>query len=156
MKRILVDASRCSGCRLCEMTCSFSHEKSFSSSSSRITVIKEDAYGFDLPIVCWHCNPCNAIENCPEKALERGKSLVLVNEMKCVGCGKCLETCTLGAIKLHPDKKTPLICNQCGGKPLCVKRCPTKALMYAETSGRKPKSSSQILKENLRRWGTVA
>ncbi len=71
MKRILVDVDRCCGCRLCEMVCSFSHENSFGTSISRINVIKEDVFGFDLSIVCWHCHPCKAMEKCPEEAIER-------------------------------------------------------------------------------------
>jgi Fe-S-cluster-containing hydrogenase component 2 len=139
------------------MICSFSHENAFGSSISRITVVKKDVFGLDLPIVCWHCNPCNAMENCPMEALVRNEEgLIIVDEEKCVGCRKCMETCTIGAIRLHPKKNLPLVCDQCGGKPLCVERCPTKALTYVATKKRQPKSSSQILEETLERWGIVA
>jgi len=157
LKRILVDVDRCSGCRLCEMVCSFSHENAFGSSISRITVVKEDVFGLDLPVVCWHCNPCNAMENCPADALERnGEGLIFVNEERCTGCGGCLEACTIGAIRLHPRRKTPLICDQCGGNPLCVEKCPTKALTYTEAETQQPRSTNQILKETLRRWRMIA
>jgi len=79
-----------------------------------------------------------------------------VNEEKCTGCGKCLETCIIGAIRLHPERKTPLICDQCGGKPLCIEKCPTKALRYIETERQQPKLANQIFKEALRRWGIIA
>jgi len=157
LKRILVNVDLCSGCRLCEMVCSFSHEKAFGSSISRINVIKEDVFGFDLPVICWHCNPCNAMENCPAEALERREEgLVFVNEEKCVGCGECLETCIIGAIKLHPETSNPLICDHCGGKPLCVEKCPTKALSYIETEKQQPKLPNRILEETLRRWRKTA
>jgi len=157
LKRILVNVDLCSGCRLCEMVCSFSHEKAFGSSISRINVIKEDVFGFDLPVICWHCNPCNAMENCPAEALERREEgLVFVNEEKCVGCGECLETCIIGAIKLHPETSNPLICDHCDGKPLCVEKCPTKALSYIETEKQQPKLPNRILKETLRRWRKTA
>ena len=157
MKKILVEVDRCSGCRLCEMICSFSHENLFGSSISRITVLKEDIFGLDLPIVCWHCISCSAMEACPVEAFERGEEgLVFVNEEKCTGCGKCLETCIIGAVTLHPERNTPLICDQCGGKPLCIERCPTKALTYIETERQQPKLANQIFKETLRRWGIIA
>lgn len=158
MKRILVDVNRCSGCRQCEMVCSFNSENKFGSSISKITVIKEDNFGLDLPIVCWHCNPCKAMKNCPTEALERNEEgLVFVNEKKCIGCEKCLATCTIGAIKLHPKRKTPLICNQCGGKPLCVQKCPTKALTYIETeTQQQPRLPDHVIKETLRRWRIIA
>jgi Fe-S-cluster-containing hydrogenase component 2 len=139
------------------MICSFNHENTFSPSISRVTVIREDIFGFDLPIVCWHCNPCNAIENCSAKALERKEDgLIFVNEKKCVGCGKCLEACIIGAIRLHPESKTPLICDQCGGKPQCVEKCPTKALTYVETVKQQPMLPNQIREETLKRWGIIA
>jgi carbon-monoxide dehydrogenase iron sulfur subunit len=153
MKRILADVDRCSGCRLCEVACSFTHEEEFGPSTSRITVLKEDGFGFDLPVLCWHCNRCNSMENCPAKALKRNaEGLICLDEEKCTGCGKCVEACRLGAIKLHPERHTPLICDQCGGRPLCVEKCPTKALTYTETRMSQPKSSNRVLEEALRRW----
>jgi Fe-S-cluster-containing hydrogenase component 2 len=139
------------------MVCSFGHENAFGSSTSRVTVKREDIFGFDLPIVCWHCDPCSAMEKCASKALERRKDgLVFVNEKKCVRCGKCSETCLIGAIRLHPENKIPLICDQCNGEPQCVKYCPTKALTYAEIENRHPKHPSQIFRETLKRWRIIA
>jgi len=157
LKRILANVDRCSGCRQCEMVCSFNHENAFGSAISRITVMKEDVFGLDLPIVCWHCDPCNVMENCPTEALERNKEgLVSVNEEKCVECGLCLELCIISAIRLHPERSIPLICDQCDGKPLCVENCPTKALTYIESEKRQPTSPNRILEETLRRWRITA
>lgn len=156
MKRILADVDRCSGCRLCEAVCSFTHENHFGSSTSRITVIKEDGFGFDLPVLCGHCDHCNSMEKCPSKALERNaEGLIFVNEEKCTGCGKCAKACVVGAIKLHPEKFTPLICDLCGGKKSCVEKCPTRALTYTEAKMPQPKLHSKVLKETLRRWGII-
>jgi Fe-S-cluster-containing hydrogenase component 2 len=139
------------------MVCSFTNENVFSPSLARITVMKEDCLGLDLPIVCWHCKPCKAMENCPTKALKRNvKGLVFVDEKKCVGCKKCSETCIVGAIKLHPEKRTPIICNLCNGRPVCVQKCPTKALAYIETEAHQPKLPNQVIKETLRRWRIIA
>jgi carbon-monoxide dehydrogenase iron sulfur subunit len=157
MKRIVADVDRCSGCRLCEVVCSFSHESLFGSSSSRISVVKEDVYGFDLPVACWHCTSCPALENCPSGAIERGSDgLIFVAEEKCVGCGKCVKLCRFGAVKLHPTKHTPLICDQCHGKPLCVEKCPTKALTFSEARKQRPKLPSKVLEETLKKWRIVA
>lgn len=157
MKRIIVDVDRCSGCRLCEAVCSFAHENLFGSSASRITVVKEDAFGFDLPVMCWHCSRCLPMETCPSKALKRKTGgLIYANEEECIGCGKCVETCLVGAIKLHPERHTPLICDQCGGKPICVRKCPTKALTYSETNVQRPKLPVKVLEETLRKWRIIA
>jgi len=135
------------------MVCSFSNENVFNPSLARIVVMKEDSFGLDLPNVCWHCKQCNAMENCPTKALERNEEgLVFVNEKKCTGCTKCSEMCIIGAIRLHPERRTPLICNLCGGKPLCVQKCPTRALTYVETGAQQPRLPNQVIKEALGRW----
>ena len=155
MKKIVADASQCSGCRICEMICSFSHERVFSSATSRVTVMKEDNVGLDFPVVCWHCNSCPAMENCPTQAMGRDEGgLIFVDGKKCVGCGKCLEACTIGALRLHPASNAPLICDQCGGEPECVGKCPAGALTYAETS-RQPPKIDQTLAETRRRLGII-
>lgn len=157
MKRILADANRCSGCRLCELTCSFVHERQFRPSVARITIMKQDRFGLDLPVVCWHCNPCNSMENCPSNALERNEQgLITLDEEKCGGCGKCTESCPIGAIKLHSEKNFPLICDQCNGEPRCVEKCPTKALEYSESDVSQPKLLSEVVQEALRRWKMIA
>jgi len=153
MKRILVNVDRCCGCRTCELACSFEHEKGFRPSVSRVTVMKEDGLGFDLPVICWHCDHCIPAERCPVNALQRGaEGLICVDEEKCTGCGSCTTLCPSGAIKLHPSKHTPLLCDQCGGRPMCVKKCPTKALRYAEARMQQPESPSGVLQETCRRW----
>jgi Fe-S-cluster-containing hydrogenase component 2 len=97
------------------------------------------------------------MENCSAKALERkAEGLIFVNEKKCVGCGKCLETCIMGAIRLHPRNNVPLICDQCDGKPQCVEKCPTKALAYMKTETQQSKLPTQIFEETLKRWRIIA
>jgi Fe-S-cluster-containing dehydrogenase component len=97
------------------------------------------------------------MENCPSKALNRNpEGLVCVDAEKCTGCGKCVKACRLLAIKLHPEKHTPLICDLCGGKPLCVRKCPTKALTYSETRMQRPKLPNKVFEETLRKWRIVA
>jgi len=45
----------------------------------------------------------------------------------------------------------PLICNLCEGDPICVKKCPTKAINYIETEAftEYPQEAFEILKK---RW----
>jgi len=88
------------------------------------------------------------MESCPAEALERREEgLVFVNDEKCVGCGECLETCMIGAIRLHPERNTPLICDHCGGKPLCVEKCPTKALLITGFLGGRGFNSKRLYDE---------
>jgi ferredoxin/thioredoxin reductase len=65
---------------------------------------------------------------------------ILIENAKCIGCLRCLESCFTGALYatdetgrplLHPWRRKPAIhvdnglCERCGG---CVKLCPTKAI----------------------------
>jgi len=96
------------------------------------------------------------METCPSKALKRNPEGLIYASEDCIGCGKCVETCLIGAIKLHPERHTPLICDQCSGKPRCVKKCPTKALTYLETNAQRPKLPAKVLEETLRKWRIIA
>jgi len=150
LKRILVDAEKCSGCRFCQMLCSFRHEGKFSTQLSRITVMKEDKYGFDYPVLCHQCEHCFAVAACPTGALTQTESgVVNLNSETCAGCGLCLNACPFKAVKLDESSK-PLLCDLCGGKPLCVERCPTKALSLGDAAAEDPEKAFVKL---LRRWG---
>lgn len=155
MKRLLVRAERCAGCRFCEMICFFSHEGRFAPSLSRITVIKEDRFGFDYPIFCRLCENCPPVESCSTKALSRSpEGLLRLDEGSCTGCGACLKACPYSALKAGEDSK-PIFCDLCGGKPLCVERCPTGALSYDEAREFEERPM-EALRRLMERWGIHA
>lgn len=127
--KIVVDYFKCSGCKYCELWCSFAHEGVFSSSLSRIIVVKDDIIGLDYPLTCNQCDPAPCINVCRHNALIRDKrGIIKVVEEKCVGCKSCLDACPYGAINFHPIKLKPIICDLCGGNPVCISKCPTNAL----------------------------
>lgn len=151
MKRIQIDAENCSGCRFCEMICSFHHEAKFSPSPSRVRVIKEDKYGLDYPVFCHQCKPCPSVDACPTGALTKSElGVIQVDGSVCNGCGACVDACIFDAVHLDESSK-PLVCDLCGGEPLCVKRCPTGALTLTDSEGfERPEG---VFRELLRRWG---
>lgn len=135
----------CSGCRICELVCAFAHEKTSNPKKARIRVVHV-GLGIDYPIVCRQCSVPKCAEKCPTDAIMRNENtgLVSVVEEKCIGCGVCIESCPFGAITLHPDKGTALLCDLCGGDPQCVKYCPAGLLRCI------PKKSS-VLADNTAR-----
>lgn len=151
MKRLVVDAEECAGCRYCEMLCSFHHEGKFSPSLSRVTVVKEDKHGMDYPVFCRQCDDCPPVSSCPTGALSKNRQgIINLNEGACTGCGTCLEVCTYDAIKLDAYSR-PLICDLCGGKPVCVERCPTSALRFEE-SIEITDQPKDVFKKLMRKW----
>ena len=155
MKRIIVEAEECAGCRVCEMACSYRHGGRFSPSLSRITVIKVDKHGLDYPVYCRQCETCPPTSTCPTGALSRAADgTVAVDAEACIGCGSCVETCVYGAVKLD-DASRPLVCDLCGGEPECVGRCPTGALRFEE-SGEFTETMEEAFTRIRGRWGIDA
>ncbi len=129
-----MDAAVCSGCRACEMTCSFAHEDAFSPSLARVRVTKIEDVGFDRPVLCRQCARPACREACPVGAIAQDgpEGNLRVNLEECIGCGQCVEACPFGAMHLHPETGLALVCDLCGGDPECVRRCTTHALVYGE------------------------
>jgi carbon-monoxide dehydrogenase iron sulfur subunit len=124
--------SQCSGCRMCELVCSFVHSKVFNPSLSRIRIAKIESELIDYPVTCRQCYnpPCQ--KACPTQAIDRDNPLGVnqINEDLCIGCGECVLACPFGAISIPPGEKFPVSCDLCGGEPQCVQYCPMKVLTF--------------------------
>lgn len=139
MKRLIISSlDTCAGCRECELLCSFRHERQVNPELSRIKVVKLPLADIpDViaePVFCFRCGQC--VAECPLDALSlsRERWRIEVDRGKCTGCGHCVEVCPYGAINMHPQSRIPLICDLCGGDPVCVQFCPTGTLVYVEES----------------------
>ena len=64
-KVLFIDFEKCTGCRTCEVACSLRNEGICNPVLSRISVIKWEDMGVDVPMVCQQCEnpPCRAV--CP-------------------------------------------------------------------------------------------
>ena len=146
MKRLEIDYSLCTGCRLCEIACSLKKEGTIFPEVSRIRIHQFHQGLVEIPAVCAVCSDCPSHAACPPKtqAISRdsGTMALKVDETKCLGmkCGRCAKACRLqSAISFHPQSGKALVCDVCDGDPECVKVCPTGALKYhggSTTDGR--------------------
>ncbi len=133
-KVLMIDAEKCSGCRLCELACAFNKEKRIIPILGRVNVFQNYEQGLSVPVVCTQCEEAPCIRVCPTEALYRDPetNAVKVKEEKCIGCKMCTQACPYGAVVFIPEKKVVIKCDLCDGDPVCVKFCPTGAIKYEE------------------------
>jgi Fe-S-cluster-containing hydrogenase component 2 len=131
-RMVLADLDKCIGCRTCEIICSLKHEGRCNPAEARISVIKFEEKGFNIPMYCMQCSvpACEAI--CPTKAIYREEvsGALIIDLKKCIGCKMCILACPIGGLSLHPIKKIVIKCDLCSGEPACVNFCPEQALEF--------------------------
>ena len=129
MRLLVFDPALCSGCRVCEATCSQTWFKVQDELKSAIRVLEltGESSGFAAD-VCNQCGQC--IDVCPSLALTRDRQgIVRINKELCVGCLSCVGFCPTLSMRTHPDHTIPFKCVACGQ---CAKKCPERALAVVE------------------------
>ena len=128
VEALVVDDSRCTGCRLCEMICSLFRTNGVRPSDARCRIIRKG----DLSIVavfCRHCDDAPCMDACVVEAIKRdsGTGAVIIDIDECVDCGECIEACPYNAICTDHDGHV-VKCDLCGGDPQCVLFCRSEAV----------------------------
>jgi Fe-S-cluster-containing hydrogenase component 2 len=135
-KMLIVDHSKCTGCRLCEVVCSVKKNGAVNPTRARIAVIKWEPICVETPMLCQQCDSAPCMVVCPVKALARDEGIgrVTINYDLCIGCRFCVAACPFGAMGVDPVARKVIKCDLCDGDPTCVKFCETKALQYVDAS----------------------
>jgi len=133
MRQMLVfNYDVCTGCRICELTCSLEKENGFNPRFARLRVeASADGLWNDV-VVCAQCENPACLRVCPAGAIYRDadRGVVLVDAERCSGCGLCVQYCHRGIIMQYPKDEggKAYKCDLCGGRVPCVESCPTGAL----------------------------
>jgi carbon-monoxide dehydrogenase iron sulfur subunit len=132
---LVADPTGCSGCRLCEMVCSLTHEGVVAPSRATLTV-SQDVFVDEHAqvLVCPQCAGPECLLACPRGAIavaEVTGARVVVDEL-CDGCGICAQACHLGMIRVDAVTGKARKCDLCDGDPQCVASCPQKVLSTVE------------------------
>lgn len=129
---IQIDQERCVGCRTCETVCSLIHEDCVAPSLARIKVIRWEAQGHAVPLMCRQCEdaPCEAV--CPVGAITRDAALgrLVMDATRCIGCRSCVFACPFGVMAVRQDTRKVFTCDLCDGDPQCVVFCAYDALSF--------------------------
>jgi len=154
---VLVDTTRCIGCRSCEVACSETYgnfvpnvtgdnalEKFRDTSEVQFTVVnrfKTDKGDVFVKRQCMHCwQPACAAACLVNAMLKTRDGPVTWDGDKCMGCRFCMISCPFDVPKFEYSGWNPRImkCSMCferlqqGQKPACVESCPSDALMFGQ------------------------
>ena len=152
---ILVDTTRCIGCRACEVACGEEHdllvpdvlndgaleEPRLTSPEQWTIVNKYETEKGDVFVKrqCMHCFQAACAAACPTEAMYKTENgPVIWRGSKCLGCRYCMVSCPFDMPKFEYHSWNPKIqkCTMCferleaGEKPACVEACPTDTLMF--------------------------
>jgi len=149
MKRIIIDAQKCDGCKNCSTACMQAHRKDEGSiydldltdkaNESRNRVIGLGG-GIYKPLFCRHCDEPDCVASCMSGALRKNTQTGLVeyDETKCASCFMCVMNCSYGTLKPDTVSKSRIIkcdfCKEHDYDPACVKSCPKKAIVVQEVN----------------------
>ncbi len=149
MKRIMIDAAKCDGCKNCSIACMNAHRTDTEDKDIRTldltdpshesrNFIKTNGQKQYKPIFCRHCDTPKCVESCMSGALKKDPvtGFVTYDKERCAQCYMCVMNCPFGV--LRPDRVSQSyivkcdFCKDAGGEPNCVKACPKKAIWVKE------------------------
>ena len=159
VKGVLVDLTRCIGCRGCQVACKswndrktgktthggeFTNPKELNSDTfTRISFVEQGKEG--KPVwnfvkdQCMHCQDPACLSACPVGAFTRSpEGAVNYTFEKCIGCRYCMVACPFNIPKYEWQSTSPWIrkCTFCadriseGMAPACIKTCPSGAMLF--------------------------
>jgi len=137
-KALVIDPSKCTGCKQCEMACSYENEGVFSPSKSRIRVFDFHEEARFAPYTCTQCDEAWCQQVCPVNAITTDAlGVKVVNDNLCVGCKVCTIACPFGTVNYNASSGKVIKCDLCQGDPACADACPTDAIIFqdAEQTG---------------------
>ncbi len=160
-KAMLIDLTKCIGCRACQATCkqwndlpaeatsnwgSYENPPRRSAKTWSTITFNEVEVGGKFAWVfakrqCMHCEEPACVAACIVGALRKTpEGPVVYDDYKCIGCRYCTLVCPFGVPTFEWDTPVPYIrkCTMCtdrlaeGQEPACSKACPTEALLFGE------------------------
>ena len=133
-KQLRIVPEKCTGCRQCELACSWVQTGTFQPSHSLIRVYVFDEEASYAPYACLQCDEAWCMNACPVGAIgvDEATGAKYIDGDQCVGCHLCTLVCPFGTVFTEPKTDIAVKCDLCGGLPACVACCPTDAIEYTE------------------------
>ena len=138
-RAILIDITKCIGCRNCEQACKevhgFPQDTEAKLSPTALTVVEDHGDRY-VRRMCMHCQDPACASACLVGALKKtAAGPVTYDGSKCIGCRYCLVACPFNVPRYEWAKLVPYVqkCDMCaarqakGQPPACVEACPVQA-----------------------------
>jgi anaerobic carbon-monoxide dehydrogenase iron sulfur subunit len=129
---LVLDSKKCTGCRICEQWCAWSHFGQVTPALARLRIRKDHRQFTSQIVACIQCEPAECMLVCPQEAIRRDPQTfgLLLDEDLCLLCNNCVDSCPEECIQIHPESQIPLLCDLCGGDPQCARHCPEGAILF--------------------------
>jgi Fe-S-cluster-containing hydrogenase component 2 len=129
---LAIHPEKCTGCKQCELACSWVQTGAFQPSRSLIRVHIFDEQASFAPYTCFQCSEAWCMQACPVNAIdvdaENGAKIVI--DDTCVGCKLCVIACPFGTMFFDKPTDVAAKCDLCAGDPACARACPTDAIEF--------------------------
>lgn len=127
----VINREQCIGCYSCMYACSRTWFQAITVEKAALRVKNyagvEGAFSIRP---CYGCADPDCARACPTSALTpRPGGGVNFDSSKCSHCGSCVDACIPEALQWDHEKKSPIVCHQCG---VCVQFCPNDVIAMVE------------------------
>jgi formate dehydrogenase iron-sulfur subunit len=164
-KAILIDITKCIGCRSCEQACKQIHGFPMDSeaklSPTALTIVEnhsdKDRGDRYVRRMCMHCQDPACASACLVGALKKTAfGPVTYDASKCIGCRYCIVACPFSVPRYEWSKLVPFVkkCDMCaerqvsGKPPACVEACPVQASISGSREEMLEEAQRRILNDS--------
>lgn len=137
--RFHFDATKCVGCRCCEVACNEQNNNPADIKWRRVGEMEGGSFPDTLLLFnsmsCNHCIDPACLIGCPTNSyIKFDNGIVFHDDPSCIGCQYCTWNCPYGVPTYHEERHIVTKCHMCHERlavdqsPACVQACPSGAI----------------------------